>query len=411
MKKTIIEIFLVVALYFLLLNPAFTFMGGRHSVMLLWPLVILLCNKRYRGGIDLHRGFFSIWFLLTIYIVFRTVIGGIPQYLINQFLMLLDVLIAYILIRVSSVNNIDMIKVLLIMSCIAGVISIACLFSPSFNDYTKSIQVITNESQIKHTYRGFGIGEGMTFTYGVVLGSITALGICLIKNYKWFVFFIPIIAGAVLINARTGFIPIIISFAFFLISERNLKYYTYIAVFVLLFIFIWATYLEKLIPDDTLIWAMTFFDEIGEGKEGGTAEVLLTSDVWPENSMEWIAGKGFNIFDPVRGDRSDVGYFIELCYGGIIYCVLLVVFVWMLVKPAFKKMPPTCFWTYFISIFLLNLKSEYIARNMAFTFLILIMFYYTQNGIKRVKTKKKSITTIIAKKHEKYSNSVYRVLS
>lgn len=383
MRRLIVSFFFIVALYILLLNPAFTFMGGRHMLLLLWPFVFLLRSEKIRTGINIHKGFIVSWLYLLIYIVFRTLMGGIPQYLINHILFIFSILLSFIFVRIAFIYKIDLIKSLLIMACIAGTISCTCLFVPAFNDFTKSIQVITNDYLIENSFRGFGIGEGLTFTYGVVLGSICALGICLIKNYGWFLFFIPIVSGAVLINARSGFIPIIIAFLFLLISERRVKFYVSVSVLFVLLYFIWIICIERLIPSETLEWAKLFFEEIGEGSEGGTAEALMSYDVWPDNTFEWIFGKGFSVFEPIRGRRSDVGYSIELCYGGIIYCSLLCLMVWKLIRPAYKRMPKTCFGTFVISLLLLNIKGEYISGNMAFTFLILIMFYFSQREIQR----------------------------
>ena len=396
MRKLIVSIFLVVALYFLLLNPAFTFMGGRHSQLLLWPFVILLRFNNVRAGINLHKGFLISWFFVLLYIVLRTLMGGIPQYLITHLSLLFGILLAFVLIRIASIYEVDLIKSLLIMACIAGSISCVCLFSPSFNVFTKSIQVITNDYLLENTFRGFGIGDGLTFTYGVILGSICALGICLISKYRWFILFIPIVSGAVLINARTGFVPVIISFLYLLIFERKIKNYVYIFGFVLLLYFMWISFIERLIPADTLEWAKIFFEEIGEGSEGATADVLMSYDVWPDNTFEWIFGKGFSVFEPIKGRRSDVGYSIELCYGGLIYCMLLCIMVWKLIKPAYKKMPTKCFWTFVISLFIFNIKSEYISGNVAFVFLVLIMFYYSQKDIEQVREDKKVLLNVTA---------------
>lgn len=372
-------LFIVFCLYLLLFNPAFTFAGGLHSSLFMWPLLVLLINKKYRRGLQRHKGLFVTWTLLFIYIFLRTLSGGIPAYLIGHIVILIEtIFISFLLIKISLFFKVDLEKALLLVASVASVISCWCLINPSVNEYIKGIQVITNDYLLRFSFRGFGLGEGLTFTYAVILGSICALGICKIKKYKWFIVFIPIVSIAVLINARTGFIPIGISFIFFMLTENKLSYYLYVLVAIGILGVLWVLILEDWVPSDTLEWSLMFFEEIGDGTEGDTVQVLLNTTAWPDDASEWIFGKGFSVFEPIRGKRTDVGYLIQLCYGGIIYCVLLYLMVWTLVKTAYKNMPKTYFWTLILSMFLENYKGEFISKNMAFTFFSLIMIYYTQ---------------------------------
>lgn len=310
----------------------------------------------------------------------RTAMGGETVFLIVQIPFLMDILVAYILIRIAIYWEIDMLYSLLVMASIAGIISCWCLFVPSFHEFSRNIQVITNDTMLERSYRGFGIGEGLTFNYGVILGSICALGICNIKKYLWFLFFIPFLILGVLVNARVGFAPIIISFALFFVYDHKIKYILFFIFSFFLLYGIWILFIEEIFPEDTLMWVMDFFEQLIGDKDAHTIQTILNTTIWPDGLFEWIFGKGRDVFNAAPGSslRTDMGYLIQLCYGGVIYCVLLLFFVIVIVKPAYRFMPKSLFYTLIFSLLIENFKGPFIGRHSSFICFILIMMYYTQ---------------------------------
>ena len=379
MKGLIIKFFFVGALFCLLFNPAFTFLGGKHSSVFLLPLILFLLNPKIRKDLWLCRNMLIAWTLLFLFVLFRTLLNGEIVFLVSTFMMLIETfLVSYVLVILAKKAKVDFLEMLLIVASIGGCISCLCLFSPSFNDFSKSIQVITNDFLETHTFRGFGIGEGLTFAYAIVLGTICAVGICFIKSYKWFVLFIPIISGATLINARTGFIPIALAITFFLLFERKVKYYGYAFCIAGVLVFLWVSFIEDSVPTGTLMWVLDFFDQAREGTTGSTIATLFSITAWPDNFSEWIIGKGYSVFEPKAGKRTDIGYLIQLCYGGIIYCILLYYMVWSLVKKAYSIMPKALFFTLIISMLYENFKGPFITRSPGFASLVIIMIYFIQ---------------------------------
>lgn len=380
-KRNIIIIgFLFVAVYFLVLNPAFTFMGGLHTVLLLFPLLFLFVFPKINKQLRLYKRLFFCWLLLFTYVLLRTLMGGETAYVVFILMLLLEgCLISYVIIRIAILNRIDFEEILLLVASVAGIISCICLFVPPVNEFTKSIQVITNDYLLTNLFRGFGIGEGLTFGYSVALGSICALGICTIDRHKWFIPFIPIIFIATIINARTGIVPIGIAFVFFLVSSRKVSYWLYSILVLALIVVLWIEIFEELVPEETLLWVLKFFTEIGEGKDGGTYMQLVSTFPLPDTILEWIFGKGFSVFDPPRGDRSDIGYLIQINYGGIIYCFFLVMFLIQLLRLGYKFVPRPFFWTMTLSMLIFNYKGEYVGSQAFFIF-ILSFFYFIQAG-------------------------------
>lgn len=69
--------------------------------------------------------------------------------------------------------------------------------------------------------------------------------------------------------------------------------------------------------------------------QSSNIEILQNMIVYPSDLGEWIFGKGESIFG-ISGQNSDIGYIIQLNYGGIIYCILLAFFFFLIVYRLFK---------------------------------------------------------------------------
>lgn len=373
-------IFLIIAFYSFFLNPAFTFLGGLHTAMLLWPLSILIFHPLIIKGCKNQKRIFISWLCVFLYVLLRTILGGDASFVFIWFALLVEIVVlSFVLVRISIIQSVDLEDVLLCVASLAGMISCLCLFNPDLNTYVKSIQVSTVEHAEQFSFRGFGIGDGLSFTYGVSLGTICALGICNIKHHKWFIFFIPIVAFAVLLNARTGFIPIVLAFVTQIVNPKNIIRNILLSLIVVLsIIIIWNSFFEDLLPGSTAGWMVKFFTELGEGSKGETVSVLLDYVVYPNCFEEWFMGKGINVFYLTGSYRTDIGYLIQLCYGGIFYCTLLYIMAVLIIIPAYKSMPKSLFWTLIISMLLENYKGDFIGRNSAFCCFAVIMVYYAQ---------------------------------
>ncbi len=379
MRSLLLNLVFIIVVYSLLMNPALVFLGGKHTSVFVLPLLLLYAFPQIRHDLRYHKDLIVAWFFTFNFVLFRTVIGGEISFLVTNLMMLFEtILVSFIIVTLAIKLRIDFVRILLIVASISGVISCLCLIFPEINAFSKSIQVVTNDYLETVTHRGFGIADGLTFSYSIVLGTICALGISCIVDYKWFIFFIPFISGAVLINARTGFIPIVISFILFVLSFRKIKYYFYLMFLVLVVFSLWINYIEELVPYETLSWVYDFFFQVGEGTSGGTLDTLLNTTAWPNDFIEWCIGKGYSVFEPKFGDRTDIGFLIQLCYGGVFYCFLLYFMVFVLVKKAYKKVPNILFLTLIFSMFFENFKGTFINRNTAFECFVMLMLYFTQ---------------------------------
>ena len=97
--------------------------------------------------------------------------------------------------------------------------------------------------------------------------------------------------------------------------------------------------------------------------------------VLPESTSHWLFGSGQNIFSAPIGRRSDVGYCIQLNYGGITYCFLLFCFVFSIYHKCMNKIQPVFLFTMILSTLLMNYKGTFFAHNSAFSLTVLLTIY------------------------------------
>lgn len=121
-------------------------------------------------------------------------------------------------------------------------------------------------------------------------------------------------------------------------------------------------------------WGMSTFeivDDFVAGKEVENVNTLLDDMVvWPNSLDEWLIGSGFYIFsDAFR--TTDVGYFLRLNYGGIVYFSFWLFFSIYLFRRLYfvnKKVALLLF----ISLIYLNYKSDFFLVNPASRFFFLV---------------------------------------
>ena len=96
---------------------------------------------------------------------------------------------------------------------------------------------------------------------------------------------------------------------------------------------------------------------------------------WPSDVDEWFIGQGKDIFQADKNKRSDVGYSIQLNYGGICYLLIL----YGLIIGIFKNMSRYKIDTFFplffaASLMLLNYKANILSNSGYFR--MVMMFYF-----------------------------------
>lgn len=220
---------------------------------------------------------------------------------------------------------------------VASLLTLLMFLSPSFDSFYRSfgIEDIERYDSFEQRYRLFGISENLAFTYAYVLGFFGGYTLLILK--KNFTLIIPffLFTLGVMLNARIGFLAIIFYVIYLFFIKRDTKSIVTICLFVSVILLFVNQYFEGVVDLLTFNknWVMEFFYEISDLLFGtnylavgsGTIETLTTSFViWPDNLFQWILGRGESLFLK-QGMNSDVGFILQLNYGGIIFVLQLMV--------------------------------------------------------------------------------------
>lgn len=390
----LVFIVLLICTYFYLYNPVFSVLPTADSLMLLYPLCLLYTKSEYRTGIKGIQNILKYWFILLLYIAATTLMGGDQVYLYSWIGYLIEtILITYFLSVIIVKNNINIVTILLSASSVAATISCLCLFVPVFDSFIRTIQIEYTEVNSQIVFRAYGLAQGLNFDYGVIQGLIFGIGLFNLKSNRWYILFIPFVIISILINARTGFIVVILAIVSYFISNKSYK--SLLAGF-LIFSLLGLTYksLKDLIPTDTYLWIEEFFLELGDAVFGtnnaqyNTNETLREMLIWPNDIQSWIFGTGHSLFRVKSGAHSDVGYINQLAYGGLIYVSLLYYMSYLFIKKSKFYIPKNLFLFLLISVMLVNIKGGALGNNGGIFKVIAIfsfaVFYKSNNDSDKI---------------------------
>ena len=380
----------VVILYLYIYNPPFTFLPISASKLL---YIILLPYFLFNRQISkTYFTFFSKETLLLGFIISYSFIvellNSIPNrvYSYANLYMLFENFffafsIAYFLFKHYK-NSID--NVLLTVTGIAALITLYLIINPEINLIVRQFVLQTDDVALKMMHRSFGISDSLTFAYAIVQGIAAAICFTKIKNIFWssLLFLLYLVSAA--FNARIGMLPIFaILFYMLFVEKKYSKVLGSITCLLVLLLFFLNT---KLAVDyeDTLEWITDFFTEISslimgtETASNSNMDILLNDMVvLPRTFGEWILGSGIDLYtSPVR--NSDVGYFIQLNYGGLFYILLFALLVLFLFHKLLKYKVPEKWFTFLFIVVILtcSYKGLFLVTNPGFRMLMLLYFCY-----------------------------------
>ena len=386
-------LFLICILYLLFFDPPFLFFRGRLDVIYLMSFfsIILLFVKPdiFKRARHFLRKEFLLFLLLLLYICVRASISGDYHFILMHFLsvILIFVFLPYILDIVrKKTNNPEstIVRSILIVSSIASVISMYCLLSPNFNLFIKEtiIQYTSEDYLFDEESRGFGLASLLTSNYGYIQGTIAAIGCFYWKDNKWFVCFLPFIILSALINARTGALIAVGGILLFSLSKSNLIKTTFAFIAVYLAVLNLEPMMRFLnINEDTISWIMFFTDEansivLGQGIEESRTAQDLFEKMWvlPDNSIQWIIGRGFLLFRNTQGlPSSDVGWIVQLNYGGLVYLGLICLIILYCTRRLINFGEVKMAFFFLFAFLIVNTKSSFYPMKTHF---FLMMFIY-----------------------------------
>lgn len=372
------NLLLIVLLYFYLHNPIFASLGF-GVIKLLYPLlIVILADSSAKRLIIQNKSLMLLYVMLIIYCGVRTIAGGDSQYIYNSLVAFIELFfIPILLVSISLHFRVDLVKQILLVGCLSCALTVLALMIPSIKELQTSL-LIENEYLEKNTYRGFGLSEGLTYSYGFVLAIIGILSLNYYNKYRWAIYLLPFIAVAILVNARTPFIVLVISLGLYLLakSKGGRSKGGIIAMIIIAFLSL-PIFVE--VSGDTANFITQFFLEIKDVFTGGNEANYSTFNtlfvemfVLPDNFFEWVVGTGESLY--LSSNSTDMGWLLQLNYGGIIYLSLLAI-----VTSLFLKNIPRGFLliTFIICIMIGNTKGDFLSNSGGFRLISLLSFYFS----------------------------------
>lgn len=373
-----------IIVYFYVYAPPFKVIPfGTDKPVFLASIVYITYKKRWLTLYKLFRKEFFFLFGIVFLSFFIYVMHRMDaSLLLYDILLLLECIpSAYFLFCIFRSWNLKHIDNIIIYAAIIGaVISTYLLINPELTYYIKTFLLKYPENLVnKFLYRGYGISDGLLFSYPVIQGFCFSFILINVggKSNLFFKVSLLFLFVAVFANARSGFISILVALILMLLYDKRSLFRLILPVLILSILLsgVVSTLLEKNeMLNMSLEWAKTSFDIFSDfinGEESENVEALLNDMVvLPSSIDEWLIGSGKNIFSDAH-NNSDIGYFIRLNYGGIVYLIIWILF-WIYMSRKLYKQNKAITLILFISLVYLNYKGDFFIVNPGSRFFFLI---------------------------------------
>lgn len=368
-------------------------MEGVGSIKLLYPIALFVILRNcieFKRYVIYNKGLLGILITILVYNIFLSVLGSNFNGLRSDAVAFVELFIVPFLFinifkRVEFRNSDLLIKSLGSICIVSSVISVASIVSPSINRAIRGLIVYENDNYwVVNNIRGFGLSSGLFFDYGIILSVIIVLYFIRGKKNILFYTFLPLMFVSIMFNARTGLITLFVGLIIALISKSKGKWVMILGCIIL------SLYLLKIlfpllgVSDESAKWIADFFDEIliivstGDLAQGNTAGTLMGNMVvLPQNLGSWIFGTGKSIY-LANTHNSDVGFFIQLNYGGLIYCFLMLLLVLYVFRKTLLFSKPFAY-VFFLTFLIANYKGQFLLNSGAFRLFVLLALFYNQS--------------------------------
>lgn len=359
----IVKFFWIPALVYLILKKKYY---NKSSLLLLLLLILLFF---YHFLISLRNpsfGFIEIY-SFTIFIVESLIVCYAIQHFFNY-------------------NSVDiLIYDYKIIGSIAVLISLFLLINPEINYWVKDKLIVDTLAAYQGVdldlYRGFSIAQGSSFEYGVCLGLIFSIILLLDKSIVYsIILFIPYVIS-IMINARTGILILILGLVIYILNRRKFIYILNLLIFFIFIIILSYFFVD--INNQTVLWALSFVDEmksiLSGNFENTTLGTLNSMISLPENLFELFFGKSFDVYGSLI-NRSDVGYIVDIQNGGLFLLSLkFFVLTFILFSNFNYKIYLPLYLLFILTIIVSNYKGPSLLLSLAFVKLIFFTHFSLSN--------------------------------
>lgn len=369
-------------------NPPFSILPLSPKFALYLSFIPLFFNTQFYKYFSKIKGFFSCIVLLILYSFFRELahIGGFDFFYPNLFFLFEIFLLPLgIIIIYNKISKDDLIVDIIKVAFIAGIFSILMITIPALSEYVRYSLLKEDEFTEAVAHRTFGLSESLTFSYGLIQGLMVPLVLFYSKSNKKLLYTIPVFIICVLFNARIGFVPVIIGALVYMYYNFNMKQFFIIilSLFGGYFLLFQSDLFLK--QKETIEWGLDFFVQLIDFTSGNTKTEDNTFDtlfgsmlVLPSDELSWIFGTGENIFGKFHGKTSDVGYIIQLTFGGIVYLALIFALMFFLVKlfSKFSDDEKRIGLIIILTLLIINIKGNVFSTVGIFRLSVLILFWF-----------------------------------
>ena len=401
--------------FFTIYNPSILPFSTLHLCAIIALLSIIKHWNEYKYRFLSVINIICFLFLIIIYMFFVISIGEgsfIDLYRLGSIIFEMIPCACYISYTCKK-KKVHLEKVIIYSALIEGIIAIILFLSPKLQ-YLVINNMVTNgypNSYLKFiSYRLYGLSYSMLYAMPIVNAAIGMYTIYYALKTKIVYFFVAfIIIFSAIINARIAFVPIIFGGIYLIylimLKKKNICMKSLIkiistAVLIILGLIIFNNIISK----NKIIekWILKGFNDIIAilfRHDNGSKyySYYVGNERWhlPKGIFSVLFGTGKRV---IRGNleySSDIGYINDLWWGGIIYCILIYLFILYTVYYIYKsRIRKELHYLGFVAILILaivNVKGNVVGTN-EISCLIVILYI---SSLDRYRLKKvKSIKTL-----------------
>lgn len=370
-----------IVVYIYLNNPLFSVLGGIGSIKLLYPFALLgltLSLKRFFLFVKDCKNLIVLFGLMGMFHLIHCAFGASFDFFYSSVVAFFEiVIIPYWLSRyVIIAKKFSIYRMLYIIASFASIVTLICFLSPSVNLFVKFNMQVLSDFLNENDFRGFGISDSLTYAYGIIQGTILSMWFVKNENNKWFFIFIPFVIFSILVNARVGLLIPMLFVAYILVKKRSFKQFVWVGALILIIGWVILKVLEQG-DEQTFRWISDFWNELsvfseGDIKNSGTINTLLNEMIiWPESISQWLWGRGESLYLNSE-QNSDVGFILQLNYGGVAYSLMLFLCVMFILKILHRSKENWIFILVVIVFLVGNFKGDFIPNSGGFRMLMLL---------------------------------------
>lgn len=381
-------LFYYIYFYLVLFYPVIEAYSGVNVIIYLFIALLIIATHQKKFKRDYRNLKFANVSLmcLIIYVVTQTLFfNGDVVVLKAAFKVLIVPLTnVYSLSCLSKIcNRKDFLQDLITISTVAAIVSLLLYLVPSVAQTIRDLTGATVQLNNDIRDRGYGIASSLFSGYPLIQAWCAFL--CLIKGrgkFKYIQFIL--ITFSIVLNARTSLFlligMIILHYLMFSSFKNTMKLVLYVLLGVVLFVTmgVYERFADvfNFVQDAIFMISDQFFGTSYTNGFGHFSGLMDSFLIWPENIKEWIFGHGNYMLTGSQRGSSDIGFILQLNYGGVVYLFLISYPLLYVMNKLYKNKRWEPFLCIFLTVFLLNWKGDMFLQTN-FVFLTLSLFLNT----------------------------------